>query len=199
MSVGRPRQFEAEGALDRALHLFWQVGYEQAGLTKILEVTGLARQSLYNTFKDKKHLYLACLAKYSSTRLEALRDAAASGGYSYDALIDLVFSASDTSTPEARYGCMVVNAAVEFADKDPLVLEIVKSYLGGVESVVRQCLHNAVAAKELPSTMDIEVVCRGVSNGLVGLSVQRRAGRSSSDLRQAASGIVEGIQANTAV
>ena len=62
--VGRPREFDADLALDRALELFWRNGYEGASINEIAEAMGVSKPSLYAAFGDKESLYLRALARY---------------------------------------------------------------------------------------------------------------------------------------
>jgi TetR/AcrR family transcriptional regulator, transcriptional repressor for nem operon len=62
--AGRPRSFEPEEALDRAMTVFWRKGYERTGLLDLEESTGLGRQSLYNVFGDKRVLFTQVIEHY---------------------------------------------------------------------------------------------------------------------------------------
>ena len=62
--TGRPRQFDEEQALERALELFSKQGYAATSMADLVEHTGVSKQSLYNTFGDKRSLFLAALDRY---------------------------------------------------------------------------------------------------------------------------------------
>jgi len=70
--MARPRQFNREESLKNAMVIFWEKGYEATSLNDLLEATGLARQSLYNTFGDKRGLFLASLRRYAEAGLNFL-------------------------------------------------------------------------------------------------------------------------------
>src|ERR1700737_2538375 len=62
--LGRPRSFDIDGALDRALQVFWRKGYEGASLSDLTKAVGVNRPSLYAAFGDKKALFRKALNRY---------------------------------------------------------------------------------------------------------------------------------------
>ena len=71
--MGRPREFDEDGVLERALHVFWRLGYEATSVTDLMEATGLAKGSLYKAFGDKRSLFLKALDRYLERGRDALR------------------------------------------------------------------------------------------------------------------------------
>ena len=68
MGPGRPRTFESAEVLEAAMELFWTHGYERTSKRDLMEATGLASQSLYNAFGDKRTLFLEAIRHYSDAR-----------------------------------------------------------------------------------------------------------------------------------
>ena len=62
--MGRPRKFDREEALDEATRAFWKHGYEATSTNDLLDAMGIGRQSLYNSFGDKKTIFLEVLRRY---------------------------------------------------------------------------------------------------------------------------------------
>ena len=77
--MARPKAFDPTQALDAALATFWQRGYEKTSLDDLIAATGVGRQSLYDTFGDKRALYLRALDRYRETTQSGLRAALTSG------------------------------------------------------------------------------------------------------------------------
>src|SRR5581483_7587401 len=77
-AMARPREFDIDEALERAMAVFWAKGYEGASLQDLLKAMRIARGSLYKAFHDKRHIYLAALDHYDRTvveeNVERLRD-----------------------------------------------------------------------------------------------------------------------------
>ena len=65
--MARPREFDIDQALDRAMGVFWEKGYEAASLQDLLKAMKIARVSLYKAFDDKRAIYLATLDRYDQT------------------------------------------------------------------------------------------------------------------------------------
>src|SRR5438477_12417937 len=66
--MGRPKQFNREGVLDRAIPVFWKHGFANTTVRHLEEATGVNKSGLYSEFKDKEDLFLASLERYAQTR-----------------------------------------------------------------------------------------------------------------------------------
>src|SRR3954465_12479752 len=66
--MARPRQFDEEAAVDRAMRAFWTAGYEATSTQDLCEATGLGRTSIYNTFKSKHDLFERALDRYMTSK-----------------------------------------------------------------------------------------------------------------------------------
>ncbi len=71
--MARPKAFNEEEALAAAMEVFWRNGYERASLDVLLQGMGISKQSLYDTFGDKRALYLKALAHYREQTLTSMR------------------------------------------------------------------------------------------------------------------------------
>ncbi len=191
--AGRPRTFDRDTALEQALGLFWEKGYEGAGLAEILEVTGLARQSLYNTFGDKHKLYLEALRLYCNRMIMMVKEHLSRPVSSYENLCDLVFSMADTSGEASRLGDMMVNAMVEFGGKDEEVTKIVEATRSVLLSMVEGAIRRSMEEGDLPPSVIPRRVALDVMNSIEGMQFSRRAGRDSGEIREVAEATIEGI------
>src|SRR4051812_21894813 len=110
---GRPRSFTLDGALDRAIPIFWEKGYEGASFRDLTSAMGISAPSLVAAFGDKRGLFNAAVARYGQTiaarSLAALE--AAEGGGLRDRLAAFFAAvvASVTSDTEPK-GCLVTCA-----------------------------------------------------------------------------------------
>src|SRR5207247_9317089 len=64
MGMGRPREFERDVVLDRAMQVFWSRGYEATSIRHLVDRMRIQRGSLYDTFGDKRALFFAAIARY---------------------------------------------------------------------------------------------------------------------------------------
>src|SRR5271167_2823004 len=116
---GRPRGFDTEAAVERAMGVFWSRGYHATALPDLLRATKLSRGSLYAAFGDKHSLFLRALDRYTAdalTRLDAELDPHSAPIASLRAyLAGYVERASDAS---GRRGCLVAATTLELAAHD---------------------------------------------------------------------------------
>ena len=73
-TIGRPKEFDREEALQKAMELFWARGYEGTGMRELLQHMGIGRQSLYDTFGDKRSLFIEALKCYNRCVTQAIVD-----------------------------------------------------------------------------------------------------------------------------
>lgn len=118
--MARPREFDEEEVLGRALEVFHAKGFDGATLDELEQATGLGRGSLYGAFGDKRALFLRALALYLDTALRermARLQCPEAGKAEIVALFRGV--ARDALGDRERKGCMVTNCSIELADRDP--------------------------------------------------------------------------------
>jgi len=121
---GRPREFDLDEALDRAIDVFRQRGYTAASLAELAQGMGLSRGSLYKAFNDKQSLFLAAYDRYadfSAQRLEAVVGGPGSARDRIGAVLDLYARLSQGE--EGGRGCLVVATAMELAVAEPAVAQ----------------------------------------------------------------------------
>ncbi|MFE5483237.1 TetR/AcrR family transcriptional regulator [Streptomyces sp. NPDC056527] len=122
--MARPRTFDEARALDAAMHLFWEKGYEATSTQDLCEATGLGRSSIYNTFVSKHALFLRALARYiemtTSGQLALLEDETVPP---VDRLKGVMASVVEMEEAHRRagvgIGCLGVNSTVEVSGRDP--------------------------------------------------------------------------------
>ena len=119
--AGRPRAFNTDAALDKAVRLFWQRGYEATSMADLVAETGVAAASLYAAFGNKAGLFAAVIERYAATfsvHLYApINDPALS---TYDAVKGLLErAASSFSEPGTPAGCFMYSQRQPFRRRPP--------------------------------------------------------------------------------
>jgi TetR/AcrR family transcriptional repressor of nem operon len=119
--MARPRAFDTDLALERAMDVFWEMGYEEATLPDLLSGMQLTRGSLYKAFKDKKTLFLITLDRYEK---QNVADAVAllsdtNIGHGWERILTLFHSIVDVVGQDDRRGCLLCSAAAGPASYDP--------------------------------------------------------------------------------
>ncbi len=117
--MGRPRSFEHDVAVDRAMDLFWRKGYRNTTPQDLVEALGIGKGSLYNAFGSKRELFTMALDRYRDQQAVLVDRALAEPGpvkerltTALELMIDMNFADPD------RRGCLAVNTAAELAGFD---------------------------------------------------------------------------------
>src|SRR4051794_14569799 len=113
-SPGRPREFEVDDVLDRAIEVFRERGYEGSSMADIERATGLNTSSIYNTFGSKKTLFNRSLARYETVRLAAVVEVLSTGT---EGLADLhralELQQAESLSEWGHGGCFAINTMIE--------------------------------------------------------------------------------------
>jgi AcrR family transcriptional regulator len=183
---GRPREFDLDEALDRALRVFWRRGYEGATLPDLTEAMGINRPSLYAAFGSKEELFRKALNRYAEGPAAYVREALteptarAVAERLLGGVIDLV---SDRRNPR---GCLLVQGALACgATAESVRRELVARRVAG-EAAVRQRFERAIADGDLPADVDPADLARYVVTVIRGMAVQAAGGASGEELRRVA-------------
>lgn len=119
-SRGRPREFDMDAALDKALAVFSERGYHATSISELTEAMGLTSGSVYKAFKDKRGVFLAAFDRYRKIRRGKITESMAgaeTGRQKLRALLGLYAVSSHGES--GRRGCLVVGSANEIATFDP--------------------------------------------------------------------------------
>lgn len=153
--TGRPREFDPDVVLEKAMEAFWERGYESTSIADLLEVTGLQKGSLYKAFGDKHSLYLASLRRYLTAGHERAREALQTTGSAREALANWYECMTSDCSRDGSRGCFGINAMVELGDQDEQVASLVDVHLkllnGLLESVVERGQSRGEFRRDVPA------------------------------------------------
>jgi AcrR family transcriptional regulator len=183
--VGRPREFDTEKALERAMVLFWRQGYEGTSLADLTEALGITRPSLYAAFGSKEALFLQALDLYEARAgyREAALAAPTAEAYARALLEGAADLHGDRKNPP---GCLGVQGALACAPQsDTVRMELIRRRKIG-ESIIRDRLKRAQAEGDLPQEADPSDLARYLSVVIYGITVQAAGGTTRSELRRVA-------------
>ncbi|MCM3883190.1 TetR/AcrR family transcriptional regulator [Frankia sp. R82] len=180
----RPKEFDEDEALQAAMELFWERGYEATSMSALVKRLGVARASIYATFGDKHQLYLAALDRYVRQRDPEIVRGLSTPGPVLPLIRTLVEGyVRESQDPEASRGCLVVNAAVERLAADEQACRRVETSWTTLEVALMSALERARLQGELNPEADprslasfLLVVLQGIR--VVGRSPNRRTGVS---------------------
>ena len=140
--MARTKEFDQEQALDKAMHLFWERGYEATSIQDLVDATGVQRQSLYDTFGSKHEIFLRSLTRYQAMVGDQVGNLKKrhQGGLP---LVKAVFESCAAQTVCDARGCFVVNCGVELGTSDETVAEKVRIGRDGLQTLFQRCLEQA--------------------------------------------------------
>jgi TetR/AcrR family transcriptional regulator, transcriptional repressor for nem operon len=192
--MARPKEFDRDAAVERAMSVFWRKGYAATSTDDLLGAMKIGRQSMYDTFGGKHRLYLEALERYQLESVAAnigrLRSTASPLG-GIEALVVGVI-ASDKSVRER--GCMGVGSISEFGNTDPDLVTLRAKSGGAQHRALIERLRHAQAANEIGANVDIERAARFVETTMFGLQVAAKAGASFQTLRDTAGFAIESLR-----
>jgi AcrR family transcriptional regulator len=179
---GRPRAFDVDQALDRALQVFWQKGYEGASLADLTEAMGINRPSLYAAFGNKEALFRKVLDRYitgpAAYVSEALDEPTARG------VIERLLggAAASLTDPRNPRGCLVVHAALSCGEAADSIRRELITRRAGTEAALRRRFKRAKSEGDLPIHSDPADLARYIATLVQGMAVQAASGATRNEL-----------------
>jgi len=177
--MGRPREFDFNDTLERAMQTFWAKGYEATSLDDLCTATGLGRSSLYAAFGDKQALYLSALDHYETAAVGRITASISNGGSPLEgivAFIDRIID--DIVAGPGRRGCFIGNCAAELARQDRTVASHVRNSMDRLQNTFRKGIAQARDAGQLPKNADVDALAVFLMSGIQGL---RLVGKTNPD------------------
>lgn len=190
----RPREFNRERAVQRAMELFWRQGYEATSVHDLGTYLGLNPGSLYNTFKDKHSLFLEALECYQQSEHAvacAFFQEPLSGRAAIERFLHVVVD-HDADDPDHK-GCLMVNAAAELADRDPTVRARVAESRAQMTALFRAAVVQAQRDAEIGPQRDPDALAAFLVNSLFGLRVTAKVQPDRAALRAIVATIMQAV------
>ncbi|NKB70600.1 MAG: TetR family transcriptional regulator [Candidatus Latescibacteria bacterium] len=127
--MARPREFDIDTALDAAMGVFWDKGFEATSMADLMAAMGLQKGSIYKAFADKHDLFMQVLDRYLGQMGEALRQQVESYASPRQGIRAVLRSGGRVEgTGEGPSGCMAVNTLVELGPHDGGVAQRLKRH-----------------------------------------------------------------------
>lgn len=198
MGMGRPREFDAEVALDQAMEVFWRHGYEGATIAQLTEAMGINPPSLYACFGNKEGLLKAALDRYTKLR-DAWMDEVVAAPTARAVAERMLMGIADKQTDPANPpGCLLVQGGIACGTGSENVPFELAARRAQNEDQLRDRFARAKAEGDLKESSDPAALARYVSAVSVGMGVMASSGADREALRQVASVAVQAVEAQSA-
>jgi TetR/AcrR family transcriptional regulator, copper-responsive repressor len=187
---GRPRGYQPEVALAKALDLFRKDGFAATSLDDLSAATGMNRPSLYGAFGDKRELYLKAYARYRADGRAAMADVFKTELPIRKRLARIFAVALDIylSGESGPRGCFTVMTAASESIADPEIRTMVRDGFSELDKAFAACFRIAKEKAELPASSDPHVLAQLASATIHTIAIRARAGVPRKELEA----IVEG-------
>ena len=186
MSAGRPRSFDVEKALDRALKVFWRKGYEGASLPELTKAMSINRPSLYAAFGNKEALFRKALDRYAEGPAAYMGEAMAEP--TGRAVVEkLLRGAVDLlSDPRNPRGCLAVQGALACGEAADSIRKELASRRLAREAALCKRLKQAKSDGDLSADANPADLARYIATVMQGMAVQAAGGATRRELTKVA-------------
>jgi len=179
--LARAKTFDYEEILDQATTLFLEKGYDNTSFQDLVDHLGIHRRSIYDTYGDKKELYLKSLKKYArfvnQNYFSLLKDS-----MTITEKFETIFNYSAFPKKDCPKGCLFVNSATELAMRDKEISILVEQFFEDTKRFFEHLLSMAQEKKELAPETDIYTLASYVNNALIGIRVLVRCSPAEKEL-----------------
>lgn len=169
MSRGPDKQFDPDEALGKAMQLFWANGYAATGMAELQAQMGIGRKSLYDTFGNKRQLFIKALQLYSNIVARQLIDELNKEGSPLGNVRRLMRTLQGMHSIPDSTGCLLGVSMAQFRTNDPEMAEILRRHIKAVEEAFYNAFKRAQDVGELDGNTNVRDLARlymGIHQGL---------------------------------
>ncbi len=184
--MARPKEFDQEKALRKAIRLFSQQGFAATSTDELMRVMNVGRQSMYDTFGDKRALFLKALEVYVTGSVHSINFELERPGSAISAIQGALVTFAERKDLSSAEGCMGLNAIGEFGQRDAEVTRITRKAARLHRQTLMRVLTRAKNQREISSDADLESMADFFESTLAGIRMAAKAGKSRRALRNMA-------------
>jgi len=184
--MARPKEFDQEKALRKAVRLYSQKGFAATSTDELMRVMDLGRQSMYDTFGDKRTLFLRALEMYVTESVQSIAVELKRHGSALSAVRTAIVTFGERKDLSSAQGCMGLNAISEFGQRDADVMRIIGNAARAQRRTLMDVFARAKIQGELGSNADLDAMADFFESTLAGIRMAAKAGKSRQALRKIA-------------
>lgn len=183
--MARPKEFDPDEALDKAMHVFWHKGYEATSMEDLLSAMDLNRGSLYATFGDKRELFLKVMDRYCTSFVGEKFSLLDQPGPALPLLRRFIHGMVEGGLADPqRRGCLIANTVMELAPHEKEIARKTCQVLKAGEDTFFKILARAEAQGELAKDKDSRRLARFLVTMMQGTIVMIKSGASVDTVKQ---------------
>ncbi|HEV8620736.1 MAG TPA: TetR/AcrR family transcriptional regulator [Nitrospiraceae bacterium] len=181
----RPKEFNPDDAIEKAMQVFWHKGYEATSMEDLLEAMDLNRGSLYDTFGDKRQLFLKVIDRYCTTFASSKFSLLDQPGPALPTLRRFINGMIEGGLADPqRRGCLIANTVMELSPHENEIAGTLRQALKMVEDTFFNVLARAKQQGELKNDTDPRALARFLTTMMQGTIVMIKAGASADVVKQ---------------
>ena len=183
----RPKEFNPDDAIEKAMHVFWHKGYEATSMEDLLTAMNLNRGSLYDTFGDKRQLFLKVIDRYCHGFVGEKFSLLDQPGPALPTLRRFIHGMIEGALADPqRRGCLIANTVMELAPHEKEIAGTLRQALTMAEDTFFKALARAKQQGELKHDKDPRALARFLTTMMQGTIVMIKAGASADAVKQTA-------------
>ncbi|TQR98737.1 TetR/AcrR family transcriptional regulator [Paenibacillus ottowii] len=172
----RPREFDEDQALNAAMQVFWEKGFEATSLSDLTSRMGIQRPSMYAAFGDKKQLFEAALRKYTQSHAAHVRAELQSSSSVKQAFSNFYKGiVAEEYENGINRGCFCINTMVELAPHDERFEILTREHQMYLSAVFQETLERGIRSGELGVTIDARALAHTLVSLLIGITVMMKS------------------------
>ena len=184
--MARPKEFDQEKALRKAIRLFSRQGFAATSTDDLMRVMEVGRQSMYDTFGDKRALFLKALELYVTESVHSINVELERPGSALAAVRNALVTFAQRKDLSSAEGCMGLNAISEFGQRDADVTRISRDAAHVLRQTLMHVLTRAKKQGEISSDANLDSMADFFESTLAGIRMAAKAGKSRLALRNIA-------------
>ena len=181
-SRGRPRVFDMDEALEKALKIFWARGYEGTSIAELTETLGVNKPSMYAAFGNKEELFYKALLRYASGPVAFVNEVLKEPTARKVAETFLFRAAEFLTDPQHPKGCMIVQGALSSGESAELVRNILIKFRKSYENQLAERFTMAIIDGDLSRNANPKCLAKYLATLHQGMSVQATSGATKDEL-----------------
>jgi len=182
----RQREFDTDKALDAAMRIFWEKGYEASSLRDLTGGMGIQRPSLYGAFGDKMELFETALRRYNAWHATQVKSRLQKGVSVKAAFRELFehIGTEENSKSDIHRGCFCINTMVELAPHDSKFAVLTREHQMYLAAIFQEVIEHGQLTGELSETLQAEALAQSLVVSMIGLTVMVKTKPDNAFIRQ---------------